>query len=50
LSSNLPLMELASILTATDNFPRPTSSERMGFGPIYRMRNQPRQLWPLIVC
>ncbi|KAG8075850.1 hypothetical protein GUJ93_ZPchr0006g46266 [Zizania palustris] len=35
-SSDLPLMDLASILTATDSFSKPNKLGEGGFGPVYR--------------
>ncbi|KAL5200334.1 hypothetical protein ABZP36_021537 [Zizania latifolia] len=35
-SSDLPLMDLASILAATDSFSKPNKLGEGGFGPVYR--------------
>lgn len=42
-SSDLPLMDLASILAATDNFSKANKLGEGGFGPVYRVRNQAAQ-------
>lgn len=39
-SSDLPLMDLASILAATDNFSEANKLGEGGFGPVYRVSNQ----------
>ena len=36
-SSDLPLMDLASILAATDNFSKANKLGEGGFGPVYRV-------------
>jgi hypothetical protein len=35
-------MDLASILAATDNFSKANKLGEGGFGPVYRVRNQPK--------
>ena len=37
-SSDLPLMDLASIHAATDNFSKANKLGEGGFGPVYRVR------------
>ncbi|WVZ80879.1 hypothetical protein U9M48_028319 [Paspalum notatum var. saurae] len=39
-NSDLPLMDLASILAATDNFSKANKLGEGGFGPVYRVSNQ----------
>ena len=38
-SSDLPLMDLASIHAATDNFSKANKLGEGGFGPVYRVRS-----------
>ena len=40
-SSDLPLMDLASIHAATDNFSKANKLGEGGFGPVYRVRALP---------
>jgi hypothetical protein len=39
MSSELPLMDLASIHAATSNFSTANKLGEGGFGPVYRVRN-----------